>query len=274
MKNTSYESHHAQNNHTQVRFHTELNGGWAFRGRWHEDIEILFIVKDTALVRLNDTVYTALPGDIVVINSSVLHSIIAKDKYVTYHCLIIDKDFCEQHGFFIDENHIQELIKDPEISALAENMKKENDEKNDFYKALETADALKILTLLFRRHLVLNYDFKTENKNLNMVKESIKYIKTRFREPLSLDEIANKMGYSKYHFCRSFKEITGNTVVYYINDLRVSHANSQLTNTDKNISDIAAECGFSDLSYFTKTFKKHQGMLPSKVKRNSKKDKA
>lgn len=272
MKYTSYENHHGQNYKLPARLHTELNGGSAFRGRWHEDIEILFIVKDTALVRLNNEVYTAGPGDIVVINSSVMHSIIAKDKYVTYHCLIIDKDFCEQFGFFIDENHIMEQIRDPEIFALAENMGKEMGEKKDFYESAQIADALMILTLLFRRHLVLNYDFKTENKNLKTVKEAIKYMRNHFREPLTLDEIAEEIGYSKYHFCRCFKEITGNTVVSYINDLRTNYARSQLISSDKSISDIAAECGFSDISYFTKTFKKHLGILPSKVKRNKKEE--
>jgi AraC-like DNA-binding protein len=232
----------------------------------------LFIIEDTALVRLNNTVYTANPGDIVVINSSVLHSIIAKDKYVTYHCLIIDKDFCERYGFFIDENHISELVSDPEIFSLAKNIRKEEDEKNDFYKAAETADALKILTLLFRRHLVSNNDFHGESKNLKMVKDAMKYMKNHLREPLSLEQIAEKVGYSKYHFCRCFKEITGSTVITYLNYLKMNYAYSQLKNTDENITDIAAECGFSDISYFTKTFKKHIGTLPSKVQRNKKEE--
>jgi len=273
MNYKTYENHHSPKPKMPARFHTELNGGSSFRGRWHEDIEILFVIKDTALVRLNNTVYTANPGDIVVINSSVMHSIIAKDKYVTYHCLIIDKDFCERYGFFIDENHINELISDPEIFALSENMRKEEDEKKDFYSSAQIADALKILTLLFRRHLASNNDFKTESKNLKMVKDAMKYMKNHFCEPLSLDEIAEKIGYSKYHFCRSFKEITGSTVVTYLNDLKINFAFSQLKNTDASISDIAAECGFSDISYFTKTFKKHLGILPSKVQRNKKEDK-
>ena len=272
MDHTSYENHHSQNNRIPVRFHTELNGGFAFRGRWHEDIEILFITKDSALVRLNNTVYTANPGDIVVINSSVMHSIIAKNKYVTYHCLIIDKDFCEQYGFFIDENHISELISDPEIFKLAENMQKEEDEKAVFYKSSEISDSLKILTLLFRRHLASNYDFRGESKNLKMVKDAMKYMKNHFCEPLSLDEVADKIGYSKYHFCRCFKEITGSTVVTYLNDLKMNYAFSQLKNTDESITDIATECGFSDISYFTKTFKKHLGILPSKVQRNKKEE--
>lgn len=274
MNDKTYENHHNQNYRMPVRFHTELNGGYAFRGRWHEDIEILFIVKDTALVRLNNTVYTANPGDTIIINSSTMHSIIAKDKYVTYHCLIIDKDFCERYGFFIDENHIKELVLDPEIFNLAQDMKKEDDEKGTFYEAAQISDALKILTLLFRRHLVANYDFRDESKNLKMVKDAMKYMKNNFCEPLSLDEIADKIGYSKYHFCRCFKEITGSTVVTYLNDLRMNHAYSQLINTDASITDIATECGFSDISYFTKTFKKHLGVLPSKIQRNKKEDKA
>ncbi len=272
MNNKTYENHNAQNYRMPARFHTELNGGFAFRGRWHEDIEILFVIEDSALVRLNNTVYTANPGDIIVINSSVMHSIIAKDKYVTYHCLIIDKDFCERYGFFIDENHIKELVSDPEIFELSQNMRKEQDQKDDFYNSAIISDTLKILTLLFRRHLVTNYDFRSESKNLKMVKDAMKYMKNHFCEPLSLDEIADKIGYSKYHFCRCFKEITGSTVVTYLNDLKINYAQSQLLNTDASITDIATECGFSDISYFTKTFKKHLGVLPSKVQRNKKEE--
>ncbi|MBQ3181296.1 MAG: helix-turn-helix transcriptional regulator [Clostridia bacterium] len=272
MNDKTYENHYNIINKSPARFHTEVNGGWSFRGRWHEDMEILFIVEDSALVRLNNVVYTATPGDIIVINSSIMHSIIAKNKYVTYHCLIIDKDFCERYGFFIDENHINDLIRDPEIFALARNIRKEEDEKGDFYKSAVTSDTLKILTLLFRRHLVSNYAFKDESKNLKMVKDAMKYMKNNFCEPLSLDEIAEKIGYSKYHFCRCFKEITGSTVVTYMNDLKINYAYSQLKNTDASITDIATMCGFSDISYFTKTFKKHLGVLPSKVQRNKKEE--
>ena len=88
---------------------------------------------------------------------------------------------------------------------------------------------------------------------------------------LTIDEIADEVGLSKYHFSREFKKVTGLTIVSYINIVRCRNAEKLLIKNEYSVHDIAVKCGYENDSYFSKTFKKHMGMLPSEyVFRNSK----
>ena len=66
------------------------------------------------------------------------------------------------------------------------------------------------------------------------------------------------------YFCRFFLEMTHRTPIDYLNYQRIEHACYQLVTTDASITDIAYSCGFNDLSYFIKTFKKYKGITPGK----------
>ena len=127
------------------------------------------------------------------------------------------------------------------------------------------SEVIEILTLLYRKYQFTKTRY-IKNKNIEMVKSGISYIKKHFYEQPSVDDIANHAGYSKYYFCRCFKEITGYTVNSYINSVKIEHAKELLTTHNQSVSEVSEICGFSDISYFTKIFKKYTGVLPSKLK--------
>ena len=63
-----------------------------------------------------------------------------------------------------------------------------------------------------------------------------------------------------------FKKMTNRTPIDYLNVYRIEMASKKIINTDLSITDIAFSCGFNDLSYFIKTFKKITGITPRKYK--------
>jgi AraC-like DNA-binding protein len=63
-------------------------------------------------------------------------------------------------------------------------------------------------------------------------------------------------------FCNFFKRKTGKTVITYINEYRIAQACKMLISTDKNIGEIAFECGFNNISNFNRTFKSIIGKTP------------
>lgn len=68
---------------------------------------------------------------------------------------------------------------------------------------------------------------------------------------------------------RLFKETIGKTPIEYLNAYRINVACEQIKYLDKQITEVALDCGFTDLSYFTKVFKKYMGITPSEyLKRN------
>ncbi|MGK9251785.1 helix-turn-helix transcriptional regulator [Paenibacillus humicus] len=74
-------------------------------------------------------------------------------------------------------------------------------------------------------------------------------------------------GYSDYHFIRFFKPYTGFTCIQYINRIRLEAASRMLTHTDLSVTAIAMECGYDNVSYFIRTFKKLHKASPDKYRK-------
>ncbi|MDP4133065.1 MAG: AraC family transcriptional regulator [Bacillota bacterium] len=91
--------------------------------------------------------------------------------------------------------------------------------------------------------------------------EIINWTKEHFKERITLLDIANYMGYSKYYFCNKFKSATGITYLGYLNSVRISHACS-LLKRGHSVGEASELCGFSDVSYFVQLFKKVKGITP------------
>lgn len=87
-----------------------------------------------------------------------------------------------------------------------------------------------------------------------------------FSENLSIDQLSQLTGVSKYYMCHLFKSHTGLTVVEYKNALRIAEAKRLLVGGEMRIVDIAYACGFSDESYFSKKFRESEGITPTKYR--------
>jgi len=82
------------------------------------------------------------------------------------------------------------------------------------------------------------------------------YIEKNIEKPIGLEELAVVANFSKFHFHRIFQAMVGETPVQFILRVRLEKAASLLLINPKNsITDIALECGFSDLSNFSKNFR-------------------
>ncbi len=94
------------------------------------------------------------------------------------------------------------------------------------------------------------------------------FIDFHYTEPLTVEQIALVAGMSEYHFFRLFKQMVGLSPYQYILSRRLKSA-SQLLKSDHSVSDAAISTGFSDIFSFSKTFKKHFGVSPTKYISNN-----
>jgi AraC-like DNA-binding protein len=78
----------------------------------------------------------------------------------------------------------------------------------------------------------------------------------------SLDELAARSNYSKYHFCRLFKEETGYSPWQVVLDHKLERARELLLGSQLSIKEIAAELGFPNADYFARRFARHTGANP------------
>jgi AraC family transcriptional regulator len=99
------------------------------------------------------------------------------------------------------------------------------------------------------------------------MKHAIEYMHTDFRQTISLEHIAKIAGVHPVHLARTFRRIHGCTVGEYTRRLRLEDACKKLIATEKSITELALECGFTDHSHFCHAFRRQFGAAPSRFRR-------
>jgi AraC-like DNA-binding protein len=93
------------------------------------------------------------------------------------------------------------------------------------------------------------------------------YIASRSEAPLTLDDVAASVGLSTFHLLRIFSRTIGVTPHQYLMRIRLLRAITMLRDTDQPVTSIAYEAGWSDLSNFTRTFRRDVGCSPGDFRR-------
>ena len=204
-------------------------------------------------------------GDIFVINSDVLHSL-RTDTYMSYYYLIVDSNFCKYNGLNVSQITFEGRIRDSWAISMFGAILRTYTEKGDFYSAKVRAKVLDFVVYLCEKYgAVISEREKRHDKNFDNIRIAIIYIRDNIREKISVDSLAQMSGMSKYHFIREFKRITHYTPVMYINIVRIEMARRLIVEKKLSVGEVSERCGFENLSYFTKTFKKYTGMTPSEM---------
>ena len=93
------------------------------------------------------------------------------------------------------------------------------------------------------------------------------FLDEHYKEKLSLESVASHFFIDKHYLARLFKEQYGVTLVTYLQQVRITHAKRMLRFSDKSIEEIGLECGIGELNYFSRVFKKLEGVSPSGFRR-------
>lgn len=246
-------------------FLTRTKETYSRESNWHEDFEVHFYCGGDGEVLLDGERFAVSSGDIVCVNSGNIHCT-KTDSQVCYHCLIVRADFCESVGFSLDELDFSPLVKSDEAKTLFERLLfLHQTEQGGARTAKLIAALLNLLVCLRENYLVRERQF-SPHSYYKSVKAAILYIRQNYANGLSLDEISKAAYENKFSLLRKFKKATGKTVVQYINEHRIRRVR-ELILEGETVSQAAYACGFNNLSFFTKIFKKHVGISPSEYKK-------
>ena len=265
MIKSSYETHVISDPLLPFRFHLLKDGRECkhCEPNWHENIEILVCTRGSATVMLDGRQYAFYPGDICVANTYCVHTT-TQEVNLDYHCLIVDRNFCEENGIQTRVILFREQIRDTQTREVFQKVVEayEGYRQEDPFSVTEIRYAvLGFLRELCRKHII-GQDGTTASASRERVKRAIEYIKTNFAQSITLQAIADFAGVSKYNLTREFKEFTGSTVFETLNMTRCAEA-KRMIEGGSSVSEAALSCGYENLSYFTRSFKKHIGEKPS-----------
>ena len=264
MKDYKYENHVMPEPKLPFIFHPRYTQRkHSSLANWHVNIELLHCLEGSGFVRCGMTCTEFTPGDIFVVNPDTPHCI-GSEESVSYRCLIIDSEFCENNGIPVGQLAFTTLIRDAQLRQMYEDVFAAYEKRDD--GALFAVADIRYGVLGLLRHLCKNHarvvGRESRSDGDRYVKKAIGFIREHLGKPISLDTVAAHTGISKYHLSRQFKAYTGSSVIVTVNQIRCTEAR-RLIEGGMSVSEAAAVCGFENLSYFTRSFKKCFGCVPS-----------
>ena len=110
-------------------------------------------------------------------------------------------------------------------------------------------------------------DSSSSGGALRVVSAAMNYMNKHFTENITIDDIAAAAMKSRDHLSHLFTRTAGISIKQYLINLRINHAKFLLSETDRNISEIAEECGYGELNFFSRQFRNSEKISPSEFRR-------
>ncbi|CAG5067499.1 HTH-type transcriptional activator RhaS [Dyadobacter sp. CECT 9623] len=251
---------------------------------FHKECQLVHIVSGSGVRIIGHSVERFEKGDLTFVGANVPHvwyseaeAEVSEPLEAVSLALYIDSElFCEQMGGLIDVKKVQNFFNDAQRG-----LKIQGDKKELVISILEEMLEQKDVHLLssFLRILVYLSD-PAESTYLNApdpistysiqphgrIPKLMYYIHQNFKDDISLEQAASVSGLQIHAFCRYFKALTNRTFSEFLNDVRIGFACKLLHQSDLPITQIALECGYSNISYFNRCFKKINKMSPKEFR--------
>lgn len=243
--------------------------GWKISKRKITDYEIVFVTSGKGYIGINDVIYTAETGKVFCFTPSVEH-FLETDKKEPMCFYAVHFDFCNY-----DVNASDWSIVQP-FSIPIENISQPNNLYilKDIFKSLNKHWKNKFQGYqLICNSLLQQFIFEVYNSNrfdnisynvLNKIEEVINYIHNNLNNKISVLKLSEIFGLNYSYLSYVFKQITGYNVTEFINRQKIDRAKELLSEGDMKVKDIAHVVGFEDEFYFSRVFKKIEGISPTK----------
>ena len=155
-------------------------------------------------------------------------------------------------------------------AGIVREMNKEQYGNPDNLIFIRLSELFMILLKNIKEHppaVVQNNVINTKTADTETISPLISYVHENFLTLTNIDEIASTFYITPSHLCRTFKKLTGYTIIQYINILKIQKSCDLLHNSKKSITEIALDCGFNSTMYFCKTFKAFLNITPTEYRK-------
>ncbi len=249
----------------------------------HDHGEIAFVLSGIGKYRIEDEVYTIQEGDLLIFNPGVRHQ-----------ALVNPESGGPTTEFFIGYSDLQlqglpaNCMPVPEgeymlhtagelrqrLFKICSSMEAEKAVCRQGKYFMLKAYMIQLLLLVIREQCEpmekpQGYAFESANRKY-VVEQMLNYFEDHYDEKISLDQIAENMYLSPFYISKIFKSETGDTPIRHLINIRLEKAKALLEEgCDGSIQEVAAMVGYDDAYHFSKLFKKHFGVSPSQVRKQS-----
>jgi len=253
----------------------------------HDCLELNYVIKGGGDYHIGDQIYTIETGDLFIINNCEYHGAINISKEVLLKVIVFNPDIIWSSNSELDYQYLKTFFEwkdsfkhhikyyEPMVDTIKHlffHLEKEWTDKKVGYPLVVKALLLQILAVLYRTYESIDSKsqqiLKFQNK-YNRIASTIHYIDRYFKENLTLNQLAKMSHMNPNYFSTYFKDVMNITLFSYIKNKRLENACLLLHTTKSPITDIGTAVGFSNISYFNKSFKERFKVSPTKYRMNS-----
>lgn len=252
---------------------------------WHDELEFLVVTEGGADFHINERTYRAFEGELLFINSNLLHSATSVHGMpCSFFAIVFSPSLLGGYSNDVIQQKYIAPVLNCELS-FPEHLKPSteiarqiitylyeirdlNNEKSNGYELQIKIKLYEIWNLLLTVSENTNQvEIRNDNYRILRIKSILEYISSRYNQKITLPELASAFSLSEGQFCRFFKSMVQHSVIDYINSYRIKESALLLQKTDKDIGEIACMVGYNNISYFNKMFRRYMHCSPSEFRK-------
>lgn len=245
---------------------------------WHTAMEIIMPLENAYPLQYGDCDVSPAEQEILIICPGVLHHLYAsRGRRIIFQAELssfsqireVDSILTNlSPGLLISPQTFPDSYE--QAHRLMEEIVEEYFRSTPLFEVSIYSKLLELLVLIGRSYTALGGGFRAGNSKQMEYREKFidvcNYISAHYTEDLTLDQMADRCGFSKYHFTRLFKQFANVSFYKYLNQKRIARAEQLLIDPSVSITDVSISCGFSSLSAFIRMFKIIKGCTPSQFR--------
>lgn len=239
---------------------------------WHMETELILVLEGVFELALSGQPLTLCAGDCAFVPGGTVHGGVPRD--CIYECVVLDLErflrdsaICrKKYAAVLDDSAcIHTLFKaGSDAAKLADALFECLEKEQPGHEFLTIGLLWQLFGTILQHHLYgpPAAGAPRERRRAEQIKSALRMIRRDYASPLTLEALASQAGMRGESFCRSFRQVTGRSPIDYVNYYRVECAAELLCATPQSVTEIALSCGFNDLTYFSRVFRRHKGVSP------------
>lgn len=245
-------------------------GDWHSVPHTHNYMELFYILGGKGQFLIQDQLYPVNANNLVIINPNITHTEVSVNAQpLEYIVLGIEGIELSANEKSDGQFHILGHFESAEISGCLRNILREMEQKNTGHEDVCQA-YMEILIIRLMRNTALTVSTDAQAVSGNRQCAAVKrYIDLHFKEPLTLEQLAQESHINKYYLSHSFKREYGISPINYMINKRIEESKYLLAETDLSLSQVAQLLGFSSQSYFSQVFHRSQEISPMEYRQNN-----
>lgn len=242
---------------------------------WHHECELIRVRQGVLPLVVEGELLPLRAGDCAFISGGIIHG--GQPNDAVYECLVLDMDRLLHNNAGRREQYAATLQNGAAIQRHFPAGSPESELLARLFDAMAREHSgyeFTVIGLLWQwlgavlQHSLMRSPGETEGQHAQYVqlKNVLRRIRNDYAQPLTLSQLAAEAQLTPQYFCRMFRRAMGKSPVDYLNYYRVECASEMLRSTDNTVTDIALACGFNDLNYFIRIFRKYKGSSPNRFR--------